>query len=357
MSRTPRAALAAGAIALGAVVVLVVASVATSRSQAAPMNTKEPYISAQFLITVGSTIQGHKGSWSGTEPITYAYQWLRCDDNGQSCVSITNAVNTTYKVVSADAQHTLRFQVTASNKDGKATAKSNATPEIPKGPGAPSEQAPPTISGQAEVGKTLTATTGTWKGTTPISYTFRWQVCNSSVSSCTNSGATGNSYTIPAADVGKRLRVKVLAKNAEGETAGLSDPTDVVKASGSAGPSVPVESLVGGDRLVVDTVSFNPNPVTSTSQPVHVTIKIKDNKGKLVRGAEVSIVSTPVRTSTPTPTKTDSAGIVVYTIQPRPDFLIKTGFSTQFYVKAYRAGEPTLAGVSGGRLVQVATQG
>jgi hypothetical protein len=356
MSRTPRAALAAGAIALGAVVVLVVASVATSRSQTAPTNTKEPDIIFVYPIKVGTTLNGQPGSWSGTQPISFKYQWLRCDDNGQSCTNIANQVSTTYTTTGADATHTIRFQVTASNKDGKATAMSNATPEIPKGPGAPSEQAPPTISGRAEVGQTLTATTGTWAGTQPISFTFRWQSCTSS-SSCINNGATGNSYTIAAGDVGKRIRVGVIAKNADGETTGLSDPTDVVKASGSSGPSVPVESLVAGDRLVVDTVTFNPNPVTSTSQPIHVTIKIKDDKGKLVRGAEVSIVSTPVRTSTPTPTTTDSAGIVVYTIQPRSDFLIKTGFSTQFYVKAYRAGEPTLAGVSGGRLVQVATHG
>jgi len=163
--------------------------------------------------------------------------------------------------------------------------------------------------------------------------------------------------------VGKRIRVKVIAKNADGQTPGLSDPTDLVTEPSSSPPppptgnSVPVSSLVAGDRLVVESVQFNPNPVTSTSTPIQVKIKITDNKNKLVRGAFVSIVSTPVRTSTPTAAPTDSNGIVIYSIQPRPDFLIKTGFSTQFYVKAYREGEPTLAGVSGGRLVQVATQG
>jgi hypothetical protein len=335
---------------------LLAASSATGRSQQKPTNTVEPSIIYVYPIKVGTVLNGKPGSWSGAQPITFKYQWLRCDDNGQACTNIPNQVSLTYTTVGADATHTIRFQVTASNKDGATTATSNATSEIPKGPGAPSEKTPPTISGRAEAGQTLTATTGTWTGTQPISFTFKWQTCNSSVSSCAANGATGNTYTIPAGDVGKRLRVRVIAKNSAGETAGLSDPTDVVKASGASGPSVPVESLVGGDRLVVDTVSFNPNPVTSTSQPIQVTIKIKDDKGKLVRGAEVSIVSTPVRTSTPTPAKTDSAGIVIYTIQPRSDFLIKTGFSTQFYVKAYRAGEPTLAGVSGGRLVQVATK-
>jgi len=356
MHRTPR--VIAPMLVLGVLVgaALLAASSATGRSQQKPTNTVEPSILYVYPIKVGTVLNAEKGKWTGLAPISYAYQWLRCDDNGQACTNLANQIGTTYTTTGADANHTIRLDVTASNNDGKTTVRTNATAEIPKGPGAPSEKAPPTISGRAEAGQTLTATTGTWTGTQPISFTFKWQTCNSSVSSCAANGATGNTYTIPASEVGKRLRVRVIAKNSAGETAGLSDPTDVVKASGSSGPSVPVESLVAGDRLVVDTVSFNPNPVTSTSQPIHVTIKIKDNKGKLVRGAEVSIVSTPVRTSTPTPTTTDSAGIVVYTIQPRSDFLIKTGFSTQFYVKAYRAGEPTLAGVSGGRLVQVATK-
>jgi hypothetical protein len=46
---------------------------------------------------------------------------------------------------------------------------------------------------------------------------------------------------------------------------------------------------------------------------------------------------------------------VTYSIQPRSDFPIKNGFSVQFFVKAYRSGDPTLAGISGTRLVQVAT--
>ena len=252
----------------------------------------------------------------------YSRQWLRCNDNGESCQKITNATGDKYTVVSADAKHTIRLDVTASNADGKATARANATSVIPANPNAPNETAPPEISGQAIVGKTLTATTGSWKGTQPISYTFKWQSCTSNLSSCPGNGATGNTYTVAAGDVGKRIRVKVIAKNSDGQTPGpLGSDRDRQRerrwrrAAGTAAPC-PVSSLVAGDRLVVDTVSFSPNPVTSTSQSIRVTIKIKDNKGKLVKGAFVSIVSTPVVTSTPDAAQTDSNGIVVYTIQP-----------------------------------------
>lgn len=39
---------------------------------------------------------------------------------------------------------------------------------------APSNTVLPTISGTATVGQMLTAATGTWSGTTPITYTYAW---------------------------------------------------------------------------------------------------------------------------------------------------------------------------------------
>jgi hypothetical protein len=352
-------ALSGAAVVLGAVIALVAATTATGRTKAVPKNTKEPSILYVHPIKVGTILNGEKGEWSGAPPpITYTYQWLRCNDNGEGCGKLTNATGTTYTVVQADAHHTLRLDVTATNADGKATARANATAVIPAKPGAPVEVAPPVISGQAVVGQTLTTTTGSWRGNQPISYSFKWQTCTSNMTSCAANGKTGSTYTVAASDVGKRVRVKVFAQNNAGETAGLSDPTGVVSSSGGGnGSSVPVTSLVAGDKLVVDTVNFSPNPVTSRSEPIQVRIKITDTKGKLVRGAFVFFRSTPILTSTPTDAATDSNGIVIYTITPRSDFPLRTGFNVQFYVKAYRQGDPTLAGVAGTRLVQVATQG
>jgi hypothetical protein len=356
MLRSPRPVLLAVLVALGVAATLVVASVATGRSRAAPTNTKEPSIIYVYPIKVGTVLNADKGGWSGTAPISYAYQWLRCNDNGESCKQIANATGTSYTVVVADEGHTIRLDVTASNGQGKATARANATSQVPKQPGSPVELSAPEVKGQALVGETLTATTGTWKGNQPISYQFKWQTCNAAVTSCPNNGHTGNTYTVRTADLGERLRVKVVAKNSQGQTASLSDPTAIVKESGGGGSSVNVSSLQAGDRLVVESVHFSPNPVTSRSTPIQVNITITDQKGKPVRGAFVSMVSTPVVTSSPTPAQTDSNGTVAYTIHPESDFPIKNGYSVQFYVKGYRQGDPTLSGVSGGRLVQVATR-
>ena len=94
--------------------------------------------------------------------------------------------------------------------------------------------------------------------------------------------------------------------------------------------------------------------MSSRSQPINVRIRVKDTKGNLVRGALVSIRSTPVVASIPTTHRRERTG-VTYTIQPEGDFPLKNGYSVQFFVKAYRQGDPTLAGISGTRLVQVAT--
>jgi hypothetical protein len=358
MHRMHRTALAL--VGLAAFVALLAATSAIGRSEAAPTNQKEPVIAAPYLVKVGTSLMGNKGTWNGTQPITYSYQWMRCNDEAQNCTKVTNATGTDYEVVKADVGHTLRFRVTATNADGSATALSNATSEIPSNAQAPTESAPPTVSGAAVVGEQLTATRGTWQGTQPISYTIHWQACNADITSCVGNGATGTTYTVAKSDVGKRLRVKVDAKNSAGQSSGLSDTTAIVKESsgggGGGGTAIPVSDVApAGERLIVDKVVFNPNPVTSRNVPIKVTITVKDTKGRLVKGALVFIRSTPIVTSTPTDAPTGNNGTVAYSIQPRSDFPIKNGYSVQFFVKAYRSGDPTLAGISGTRLVQVAT--
>ena len=60
-------------------------------------------------------------------------------------------------------------------------------------------------------------------------------------------------------------------------------------------------------------------------------------------------------TAAPPETPTELDGWVTLTTTPRLDFPLKEGFSVQFFVRARKAGENLLAGVSSRRLVQVAT--
>src|SRR6516162_587628 len=95
---------------------LLVASTATGRAQTAPSNSKEPSITPA-IASVGTMLTGSNGSWTGTQPIVFAQQWLRCNDTGESCQKIAGETSSSYTVVDADVGGVVRFQVTASNAD------------------------------------------------------------------------------------------------------------------------------------------------------------------------------------------------------------------------------------------------
>ena len=87
---------------------------------------------------------------------------------------------------------------------------------------APVNTSPPTVSGTAQQGQTLTADSGSWSGTAPISYTYQWQRCSPG---CSNiSGATNSTYLVAAADVGATLRVAVTGSNSSGSSASILEP-------------------------------------------------------------------------------------------------------------------------------------
>jgi hypothetical protein len=107
---------------------------------------------------------------------------------------------------------------------------------------APVNKTEPRISGSAIQGETLTATTGTWRNN-PTSFSFQWRRCpqgggSGDASNCTTiPGATASSYTVRSADVGRTIRVRVTATNADGSATVASNATDVV-----ASPSAPKDT-------------------------------------------------------------------------------------------------------------------
>ncbi|HVM68754.1 MAG TPA: hypothetical protein VM204_02835, partial [Gaiellaceae bacterium] len=95
---------------------------------------------------------------------------------------------------------------------------------------APQNTAPPTISGEAREGATLTTSNGTWNSDSATTYTYRWQRCEppATPTGCADiPGATSNTYVVQSADVGKRLRSVVTATNASGSAAAASAMTNV----------------------------------------------------------------------------------------------------------------------------------
>lgn len=120
---------------------------------------------------------------------------------------------------------------------------------VPSGGSARAQAAPknvsePKVSGVAVEGRTLTTSNGSWSGTTPITYQYRWLRCDKSgggvngLSCATIPGETRKSYVLSRADVGNRVRSRVVATNADGTSSANSNATAIVKASAVAGKPV-----------------------------------------------------------------------------------------------------------------------
>jgi hypothetical protein len=98
----------------------------------------------------------------------------------------------------------------------------------------PVNSTPPTISGTAREGSTLSATPGSWSEE-PTSYKYKWRRCDARGAHCKAiEKATATTYIVQAADVGHTLRVYVVARNAAGHSkAARSAATAVVTGNGA----------------------------------------------------------------------------------------------------------------------------
>jgi hypothetical protein len=111
---------------LTAIAVLTVAGVGSaSAATTPPRNTAPPSIAG--TAQQGEMLTASPGTWSGTQPITFSYQWRRCNAKGASCANIVGATGKTLKLTSVDVGNTLRVRVRASNSAGVANATSAPT--------------------------------------------------------------------------------------------------------------------------------------------------------------------------------------------------------------------------------------
>jgi PKD repeat protein len=94
----------------------------------APVNVAAPAV--QGSARVGLVLTATTGAWTGSEPLAFSYEWVRCDSNGASCNAIAGAADATYTLVPDDFGDTIRVIVTATNLAGSAVATSDATARV-----------------------------------------------------------------------------------------------------------------------------------------------------------------------------------------------------------------------------------
>jgi hypothetical protein len=356
------------------------ASNATALISSAPVNTSEPVISGSPVQ--GQTLTVTNGGWTSGGPITFYRQWVRCAANGgaadgSNCPPISGAIGQSYTLAAGDVGHRLRVRVVAMNGGGSTLAASDPSAVVqPSSVGRPRNTKEPSISGNAQQGQTLTADLGSWTGASPIQLFYQWARCgadggkpdgsNCPAATGTFTGSGGLKYTLTAADVGKRMRVRVVARNAAGDTGAASDATATVQSGGPALPagaiklpngkySIPVTSVSLPARLVIDGIKFTPKVVRSRATTIVLQVHISDTRGFYVRDALVFSRSTPLVTSSTGEQRSGQDGWTTLRLRPQRDFPLKNGYSVQFFVRARKQGDNLLAGVSTRRLVQVRT--
>ena len=161
MQTTHRKRWAAVGAAFGAgVATIVVASLSAfagsgvAAGTASPVNTSPPTVSG--TPQEDKQLHGDRGNWDNN-PNSYAYAWLRCDNDGGSCSTIGGANTQNYTLKSADVGNTVRFRVRATNNDGTTEAtseptaviqKASTTPPTTTAPPTPSNGCPPSGSNQ-----------------------------------------------------------------------------------------------------------------------------------------------------------------------------------------------------------------
>ena len=130
--------------------------------------------------------------------------------------------------------------------------------------GAPASATAPTIVGTPRAGLRLAAVPGTWSGGKPVAFTYQWQSCTSTCVPIP--GATLETYTPGAADIGKTVTVSVTASSKAGSASASSVPTAAIAAAN--GVALPVAltvpqvtgTLQVGQTLAASVGTWSGNP-------------------------------------------------------------------------------------------------
>ena len=180
-----------------------------------PVNTLPPIIDG--FNVVGATLTCDTGTWTGTPPTTFGYQWTR---NGSN---ISGATSDAYVIQQADAGSTIGCRVTGDNGAGRqATVTASNTVDVvltvPVNTLAPIATLNPTF---------ILCTGGNWTPNPPMwTLSYQWY----SPAGTLVAGATGSSWTF-AGHEGETAYCAVRASNSAGQSAPTNTNTVTIPAA------------------------------------------------------------------------------------------------------------------------------
>jgi hypothetical protein len=94
----------------------------------APTYTALPAITGEAADMETLTVSN--GTWNGTAPLEYTYQWLRCSKKNQGCKPIEGATSATYTLTGDDVAAKVTAVVTVKNAAGQFVATAPLTKKI-----------------------------------------------------------------------------------------------------------------------------------------------------------------------------------------------------------------------------------
>jgi lysozyme len=264
-------------------------------------------------VQAGRTLAAVPGSWGGGKPLTFAYQWQRCDAAGAGCAPIPGATAETYVPVSDDVGHALAVAVTASAPGGAATATSPATVPVSQSGSTttrPASTSAPTVSGTPQVGQTLTSSVGAWTGA-PTSFTLQWRRCRPECVAIV--GATASSYTLTPDDIGASISLLVTATGRGGST---STPAATTAPVAPAPLPTPLVGSAVAEAAAAGAVSSADGGATVSWQPGAVPAGSTVALAAVGRGLAVTV--SPTLTQLPWPIElvysAPTAGVLGYSL-------------------------------------------
>ena len=210
----------------------------------------------------------------------FTYQWVRVDADGTSNEEdITDETDATYTLTADDRGKKVKVEVRFVDiLGGEETRTSAATATLAGVPNTAATGAP-TITGTAQVGQTLTASTtgiADANGLTTPTYTYQW-IRVDGTDEADIAAANSSTYILVDADLGKTLKVKVTFDDDLGHTETLTSAATATVGAVATGPPTVTDVAVTSTpasgttyylagEVIEFTVTFSA-PVTVTATP------------------------------------------------------------------------------------------
>jgi hypothetical protein len=229
-------------------------AVGAAYADPAPTNVTPPSIAG--VAEQGVQLTADPGTWTG-DPITFTYLW---SDGTTENTDVPSA---------ADVGQDMSVIVTATNDAGTVSQTVTTGPVLPAAPVLDAAGPPPTITGTAQQGDTLSVSNGNWDND-PTQFGYVWEDCDSTGTVCTpiSGAASTSTYTVQSTDVGSTIEAIVTASNPGGQGSATSNATQTVLPPAPTPVSGKAPVLSGnaqqGDTLSVTNGSWNNNPTGYT---------------------------------------------------------------------------------------------